>query len=78
MFGFNMIVHGIHGGQLPTPASEPMSEEELEVLGLTGRVSRMIVSFSPGNLLILGIRWMKIPAHGLAMLALLTISVKWQ
>jgi hypothetical protein len=34
MFGFDMIVHGIHGGQLPNPASESMSEEELEVFGV--------------------------------------------
>jgi hypothetical protein len=34
MFGFDMIVHGIHGSQLPTAASEPMSEEELEVFGV--------------------------------------------
>jgi hypothetical protein len=33
MFGFDMIVHGIRGSQLPATAA-PMSEEELEVFGV--------------------------------------------
>ena len=34
MFGFDMLVHGVQGYQLPTPQDEPLSDEELEVFGV--------------------------------------------
>lgn len=34
MFGFDMLVHGVRGYQLPTPDDDPLNDEELEVFGL--------------------------------------------
>lgn len=34
MFGFDMLVHGIRGSQLPLPEEEDLSPEELEVYGV--------------------------------------------
>jgi hypothetical protein len=34
MFGFDMLVHGIRGSQLPSEDLEPLSLEELEVFGV--------------------------------------------
>ena len=34
MFGFDMLVHGVRGYQLPTPQDGPLSDEELEVFGV--------------------------------------------
>ncbi|KAF8220746.1 hypothetical protein L208DRAFT_1331987, partial [Tricholoma matsutake] len=34
MFGFDMFVHGMCGGPLPTPEVVPLLEEELEVYGV--------------------------------------------
>ena len=33
MFGFDMLVHGVRGYQLPTPPDVPLSDEDLEVFG---------------------------------------------
>ena len=34
MFGFDMLVHGVRGYQLPTPPDVSLSDEELEVFGV--------------------------------------------
>ena len=34
MFGFDMLVHGVHGYQLPTPMDGQLPDEELEVFGV--------------------------------------------
>jgi hypothetical protein len=34
MFGFDMLVHGVRGSQLPAPADVPLSNEEMEVFGV--------------------------------------------
>ncbi|KAK7043515.1 hypothetical protein R3P38DRAFT_3441058 [Favolaschia claudopus] len=34
MFGFDMIVHGVRGSELPTADAAPMSDEEMEVFGV--------------------------------------------
>jgi len=47
MFGFDMLVHGLHGDRpFPDPAEENMTDEELRFMVLTGRHCRTVTFWS--------------------------------
>jgi len=67
MFGFDMLVHGVRGDQLP---DEDLTEEELEVYGVDWGVYRMNSCYVLSEAIT---QHPRVGIHGLDMLDLRTI-----